>query len=65
MEITKLDALSILLPTNNDRLFVLCKADNCDVYYPVKRITKDNEKQTQYMSALKDFYQEMIDETNT
>lgn len=60
---TLLDTMSSLLPFNIDRQFIMCRAGECEVYYPVKLLVGDNnEVQLEYMNEMKDLYQHTIDE---
>lgn len=60
-KLNKADILSLSLPYNIDMLYVGCKAGECDVFYPVKRITDEEHIQDEYMREVKDFYQEVLD----
>lgn len=64
-KLTLLDNISILLPYNKDKLYVMCKTNDCDVYYPCKRITDNEEVQNEYMMEIKDLYQTTIDEVQS
>ena len=57
-----LKQLSDQLPLNTDRLFVKCKASDCEVFYPCELKQENVEAQTEYMLKVKDTYQNIIDE---